>query len=290
MASVHRMSTPTTSERDETAAGLAHSPVETAGDGGYRVALDVFEGPFDLLLQLIAARELEVTDVDLADVTGDFIRHLAGLDDLDLDTATRFLVVAATLLELKAARLLPTTDGDDLDAMLAEARDVLYARLLEYRAVRSAAEVMRAALVEGMARHGRAVALPGVLQQLVPDTVIDLDAADLARLASRALAPKPEQHVEIDHIRRTLLSIHVAAEQVLAAVRQAVTTFSAVTEGRSREDRVVLFLAILELAKLGRLHLAQRRWDEPIVIEPGDLDGPDLDPTADEEAEPVAGT
>ncbi|MDX1510236.1 MAG: ScpA family protein [Nitriliruptorales bacterium] len=259
----------------------------SAHDGAYRVQLDVFEGPFDLLLQLIAGRELEVTDVDLADITGDFIRHLADLDDLDLDTATRFLVVAATLLELKAARLLPTTEGDELDAMLAEARDVLYARLLEYRSVRGAADVLRAALVEGMARHARVVALPGALQRLVPDTVLDLAANDLARLASRALAPKPEQHVEIDHIRRTLLSIHVAAEQVLGAVRKAATTFTAVTEGRSREDRVVLFLAILELAKLGRLHLTQRRWDEPIAIEPGDLDGPELLPTADEAPEPM---
>src|SRR5690606_38751139 len=82
--------------------------------GSWRVRLDVFEGPFDLLLQLIAQRQLEVTDVDLADLTGDFIRHLADLDELDLDTATRFLVVAATLLELKAARLLPTTEEGEL--------------------------------------------------------------------------------------------------------------------------------------------------------------------------------
>jgi segregation and condensation protein A len=257
---------------------------------GYQVRLDVFEGPFDLLLQLISAHELEVTDVDLADLTGDFIRHLAGLDELDLDTATRFLVVAATLLELKAARLLPTTGLDELDSLLAEARDVLYARLLEYRAFRGAADAMRAALMEGMARHGRSVPLPARLLRLVPDTVLDLDAEQLARLAAIALAPRPERHVEVDHIRRTLLSIHVAAEQVLAAVRTAGTTFAVVSEGRSRQDRVVLFLAILELAKLGRLHLAQKAWSDPITLEPGDLDGPDVPAFTDlEHADPDTG-
>lgn len=238
--------------------------------GDWRVKTDVFEGPFDLLLQLISQRELEVTDVDLADLTGDFIRHLASLDDLDLDTATRFLVVAATLLELKAARLLPSTEEGELDALLAEARDVLYARLLEYRAVRDAADAMRAGMLEGLLRHGREVPLPARLQRLVPDTVIDLDAAQLAALASRALAPRPEQHVEVQHIRRTLLSIHVAAEQVLAAVRATPTTFDDVSAGRTLQDRVVLFLAILELAKLGQVQLEQPRWGEPIGLSAGE--------------------
>lgn len=257
---------------------MAPAPARTDADvdedldvgGDWRVKTDVFEGPFDLLLQLISQRELEVTDVDLADLTGDFIRHLAGLDDLDLDTATRFLVVAATLLELKAARLLPSTEEGELDALLAEARDVLYARLLEYRAVREAADAMRVGLLEGMLRHGRTVPLPARLQRLVPDTVIDLDAAQLAALASRALAPRPEQHVEVQHIRRTLLSIHVAAEQVLAAVRATPTTFDDVSAGRSLQDRVVLFLAILELAKLGQVRLQQPRWNQPIDLSQGE--------------------
>jgi segregation and condensation protein A len=129
---------------------------------------------------------------------------------------------------------------------------------------------MRAGLLEGLLRHGRQVPLPARLQRLVPDTVIDLDAAQLAALASRALAPRPEQHVEIQHIRRTLLSIHVAAQQVLGAVRAASTTFHDVSAGRTLQDRVVLFLAILELAKLGQVRLEQPRWDDPIALSAGD--------------------
>jgi segregation and condensation protein A len=103
----------------------------------YQVKLQVFEGPFDLLLHLISRRQVEVTEIDLAEITADFVAHLGeGIDALDLDTATRFLVVAATLVELKAARLLPVEEREELDDLLGDARDRLYARLLEYRAFR----------------------------------------------------------------------------------------------------------------------------------------------------------
>jgi cytosine/adenosine deaminase-related metal-dependent hydrolase len=119
----------------------------------YQVKLDVFEGPFDLLLQLIARRQVEVTDIDLADITADFVAHLGErLDELDLETATRFLVVAATLIELKAARLLPAEERSELEDLIGEARDVLYARLLEYRAFRDVARILdhRLHLHEGL--------------------------------------------------------------------------------------------------------------------------------------------
>lgn len=234
----------------------------------YEVRLDVFEGPFDLLLKLIARRKVEVTDVDLAEITADFLAHLTDLEELDLETATRFLVVAATLVELKAARLLPVEERDELDDVLGEARDLLYARLLEYRAFRDVAAVLE----QRHRLHHRSVPRDGGLDpryhRLVPDAPLDVDLERFARMAAVALRPKPEPRIDLEHIRRSYMSLRDAAQQVLSALERGGdrTEFATLVGDRDRGDRVVLFLAVLELYKLGHLHLEQASYDQPLSV------------------------
>lgn len=253
----------------------------------YQVKLEVFEGPFDLLLGLIARRKLDVTEVDLAEITADFLAHLgAQLEDLDLETATRFLVVAATLVELKAARLLPAEEQQELEDLLGEARDVLYARLLEYRAFRDVARLFAHRLVQHEAVLPREVPLEAWIQRLTPDAPLPVDAAGLAALAAAATAPGPEPEVDLSHIRRTYLTIREAALAVLDALGadEGTTTFRALVDDRDQADRVVFFLALLELFKLGHVDLDQPAATEPLRIARRD-GGQDLSALADEDDE-----
>ncbi len=232
------------------------------------VDLEVFQGPFDLLLELIARRRLDVTEVDLAEITGDYLASLDGLDRVDLETATRFLVVAATLVELKAARLLPVDDIEDEHDLLAQARDLLYARLLEYRAFRDVAGALGDRMeVEGRHR-ARDVELEPRFRRLVPDAPLDLEVADLARIGARVTAPRPDPAVGLDHIRRTFLSIRDAAGLVLERLGTVGTTatFDELVAGRSRSEAVVVFLAALELYKLGHVDLAQDEHRGPLAV------------------------
>ncbi len=235
----------------------------------YQVKLDVFEGPFDLLLHLISRRQVDVTEIDLAEITADFVAHLgAGIEELDLDTATRFLVVAATLVELKAARLLPEEDREELDDLLGDARDRLYARLLEYRAFRDVARILDHRLRHHETTLAREVPLEGWLQRLVPATPLPIDAAGLAALAAAATAPTPEPEVDLSHIRRSYLTIREAALQVLGRLADpgARAAFAELSADRQRGDRVVLFLALLELFKLGHLDLDQDDHRGPLMV------------------------
>jgi segregation and condensation protein A len=235
----------------------------------YQVKLEVFEGPFDLLLHLIARRQLDVTEVDLAEVTADFLAHLDGVEDLDLETATRFLVVAATLIELKAARLLPAEERQEIEDLLGDARDMLYARLLEYRAFRDAARVVAHRLVRHEANLPREVPPEPWLQQLVPETPLPVDAAGLAALAAGATAPRPEPSVDLSHIRKSYITIREAASQVLTLLPApgAPQEFSTLVRDRERGDRVVFFLALLELFKLGHVGLEQEDHRGPLQVE-----------------------
>jgi segregation and condensation protein A len=233
----------------------------------YQVQLEVFQGPFDLLLHLISRRQVEVTEIDLADITADYLRTLRdGIDHIDLESATRFLLVAATLLELKAARLLPVEQREEVEDLLGEARDRLYARLLEYQAYRDLAGVLRdryEANAWGLTRE--AGPEPWMLRVLRPVSV-PLSPTELATLASVVCAPVPEATVDLQHIRRTTISVRDAAELVLAVLDDdLVLTFPELAIGRSRTDRVALFLSILELFKLGAIDLEQRPGD-PLEI------------------------
>ncbi len=235
----------------------------------YQVKLDVFEGPFDLLLHLISRRQVEVTEIDLAEITADFVAHLGdGLEELDLDTATRFLVVAATLIELKAARLLPRDEREEFEDLLGDARDMLYARLLEYRAFRDVARILEHRLHQGEGYVARDVPPEPWVQRLVPETPLPIDADGLAVLAAAATVPTPEPEVDLSHIRRSYLTIREAALQVLAALPPDGddSSFRDLSADRQRGDRVVLFLSLLELFKLGHVSLEQSDHRGPLRV------------------------
>lgn len=248
----------------------------------YEVRLEVFEGPFDLLLQLIARRKLEVTEIDLADITADFLAHMTALESVDLETATKFLVVAATLVELKAARLLPSDQQDEAEDLLAEARDLLYARLLEYRAFREVAEQLRDRFEDSRVHVARDVPLEPRFRRLVPDTTLAIEPAGLARLAAIALEPPPVEHVDLAHVRRATMSIREATTALLERLGHGRAGFDELTSGRQRHERVVLFLAALELYKLGHLDLEQPDLRRPMQVEHRE-GGRDLGSVTDEE-------
>jgi segregation and condensation protein A len=249
----------------------------------YNVSLEVFEGPFDLLLQLIARRKLDVTDVDLAEITADFLSHLTELDDLDLETATRFLVVAATLIELKAARLLPEEDRQELEDLLGEARDLLYARLLEYRAFRDVSRILSHRLTQHEHQLPREAPPEPWVARLVPETPLPVDARGLAALAAAAFAPTPEATVDLSHIRRSYLSVREASLALLTALPGDGDdrAFRDLVAGRTRGDRVVFFLALLELFKLGHVDLDQPDHHGTLHVARTD-DRPDLHSMLDE--------
>lgn len=248
----------------------------------YEVKLEVFEGPFDLLLQLIARRQLEVTQIDLADITADFLAHMTELETVDLETATNFLVVAATLIELKAARLLPSDQQSEAEDLLAEARDLLYARLLEYRAFRQVADLLESLFDRSEHYVGREVPLEPRFRRLVPDTTLAIDPAGIARLAAIALEPPPVEEVSLVHVRRATLSIRDATRALLGRLGRGTARFDDLTAGRERHERVVFFLAALELYKLGHLELDQPDLHGPIEVTHRD-GGRDLESVTDEE-------
>jgi segregation and condensation protein A len=225
----------------------------------YQVQLDVFQGPFDLLLHLISRRQVEVTEIDLADITADYLRTLRdGIDTIDLESATRFLMVAATLIELKAARLLPVEHREAVEDLLGDARDRLYARLLEYQAYRDLAGVLRERYEDNAWRLGREAAPEPWMLRVLRPVAVPLSPGDLAVLAASAFAPVVEASVDLHHIRRSTITVREAAELVLGVLDDdRVLTFRELARGRSRTDRVALFLSILELFKLGAIDLEQ---------------------------------
>lgn len=232
----------------------------------YEVRIAAFEGPFDLLLQLIARRKVDVHEVDLADITADFIAHLGDLEQLDLETATRFLVVAATLIELKALRLLPEPD-EQVEELLGEARDLLYARLLEYRAVRGAAAIVQDRWQAHGDRYGRFATLEPRFRRLSPAAPLSLDASGLAALAATALRPRPTPTIDLQHVHEAYLSIREAAASLLRWLRDdRAAELDELVEGRSLGDRIAFFLALLELYKLDQVDLTQDGVRGPIGV------------------------
>ncbi|WP_344626949.1 segregation and condensation protein A [Kitasatospora arboriphila] len=219
--------------------------------GGFRVRLDNFEGPFDLLLSLIAKHRLDVTEVSLSKVTDEFVAHIRAMGpDWDLDAATEFLVVAATLLDLKAARLLPAAEiEDEEDLALLEARDLLFARLLQYRAYKQAAALFAERWAAELLQRPRTVGLEPHHALLLPEVVITVGPEGLARLAARATAPRPKPVVYVDHIHTPPVSVREQAGVVV----DRLTALGSATFGRLVEDAdntlvvVARFLALLEL-------------------------------------------
>ncbi|MEU2545897.1 segregation/condensation protein A [Streptomyces roseolus] len=222
-----------------------------AGDGRFTVRLANFEGPFDLLLQLITKHKLDVTEVALSQVTDEFMAHIRALGpDGDLDQTTEFLVVAATLLDLKAARLLPAAEvEDEADLALLEARDLLFARLLQYRAYKRIAEIFAERWEREGRRHPRTVGLEPHHAELLPEVVISIGAEGFAKLAVKALRPKAAPQVYVDHIHAPLVSVREQAGIVAALLRERGTAdFRELVEDAGDTLTVVArFLALLEL-------------------------------------------
>jgi segregation and condensation protein A len=227
----------------------------------FTVRLTNFEGPFDLLLQLIGKHKLDVTEIALSTVTDEFIAYLRALgDQLELDQASEFLVVASTLLDLKAARLLPAAEVDDEeDLELLEARDLLFARLLQYKAYKQAAAFLRERAATADLRYAREVPLEPRFAELVPEVALDLSVADFAALAARVLAPRTPELVSVSHLHAPPVSV---AEQLLMVrnhlLRSRTATFRALTGDCSTTMEVVArFLALLELYRQQRVVFEQ---------------------------------
>ena len=277
-----------------TGAASAAPEAADAAPARFTVKLTNFEGPFDLLLQLIGKHKLDVTEIALSTVTDEFIAHLRALgDELDLDQASEFLVVASTLLDLKAARLLPAADVDDEeDLELLEARDLLFARLLQYKAYKQAATFLRRREAQAALRFPREVALEPRFADLVPEVTLDLTPEQFAALAARALAPKAPEVVSVSHLHAPAVSV---AEQLLAVrnhlVRSGTASFRALTADCEHTLEVVArFLALLELYRqqrvvfeqltpLGELHV---RWTGGDVSDVEDDTGGGADVAADD--------
>lgn len=220
----------------------------------FSVRLDNFEGPFDLLLRLISRRQLDVTEVALSQVTDEFIGYLAGMREWDLGKATEFLVVAATLLDLKTARLLPAAQvEDEEDLELLEARDLLFARLLQYRAYKLAAAHLAELHRVQSARYGRAVDLEPRFAALLPELVIGVTPARLAAVAAAALAAKPVPVVNTEHVHAPQESVaqHVGVLRERLP-RLGATSFRVlVADCAGTRQIVARFLALLELYRDG---------------------------------------
>jgi len=218
---------------------------------GFEVHLDVFEGPFDLLLALISKHKLDITEVALSQVTDEFIAYISERSDgWDLDQVSYFLVVAATLLDLKAARLLPSGEvEDEEDLALLEARDLLFARLLQYRAYKEVAGVFAARMTAAARRFPRRVPLEPRFAELLPEVLLGLGPAEFARLAALTLAPKPPPKVSTEHIHAPILSIKEQA-RILTALLSKLgrASFRQLTANAQGSYEVVAsFLALLEL-------------------------------------------
>src|ERR1700759_2753468 len=232
-----------------------------ARSSAFQVHLDVFEGPFDLLLALISKHKLDITEVALSQVTDEFIGFISERsDDWDLDQVSYFLVVAATLLDLKAARLLPSGEvEDEEDLALLEARDLLFARLLQYRAYKEVAAIFAARMTAAARRSPRRVPLEPRFADLLPEVLLGLGPAEFARLASLALAPKPPPTVDTEHIHSPLISVREQAKIVAALLRElGRASFRRLTAGAAGGYEVVAsFLALLELYREGAVSFEQ---------------------------------
>jgi len=263
---------PSTEDEPVVEADLAPAPAEApvsvpgeegaaSDDPGFRVSLSNFDGPFDLLLSLISKHELDITEVSLSKVTDEFISYLKGLEDEEeLEQASEFLVVAATLLDMKVAGLLPQGELVDAESVaLLEARDLLFARLLQYRAFKEVSAWFARCLQREERRHVRSVRLDEKYRRAVPELVWTLSKEDFAAIAMLAFAPKEIPHVGLDHLHAPLVSIREQAAVVVTLLRGAgQLSFRELVAGVDQTGIVVArFLAVLELYRHAALTFEQ---------------------------------
>ena len=238
--------------------------VNTASGAPFSVHLENFDGPFDLLLQLISRHKMDITEISLSLVTDEFIAFIRALErsgqGWKLDQATEFLVVAATLLDLKAARLLPSGEVDDEeDLALLEARDILFARLLQYRAFKEIAATFAARIVLADKSFARVVSLEPGLAALLPEVLIGVGAARFAAIAERVLTPKTPTLMNVEHLHLPLVSVAEESRVVVAALRRATSLSfrNLITDSDSTLVIVARFLALLDLYRQGVLRFNQ---------------------------------
>jgi len=239
-----------------------------AASAGFSVHLANFDGPFDLLLQLISRHKMDVTEVSLSIVTDEFISFIRGLEasgeGWELEQATEFLVVAATLLDLKAARLLPSGDvEDEEDLALLEARDLLFARLLQYRAFKEIAATFSERIAAADKSFARVVALDPALAALLPEVLIGVGAQRFAAIAERVLTPKVAPVVAVQHLHMALVSVAEESKMVVEALRhsKSLSFRNLIADADSTLVVVARFLALLDLYRQGVL-----RFDQVIAL------------------------
>lgn len=241
---------------------LANEEVEIGA--GFSVHLDNFDGPFDLLLQLISRHKMDITEVSLSMVTDEFIAFIRALEASGegwrLDQATEFLVIAATLLDLKAARLLPSGEvEDEEDLALLEARDILFARLLQYRAFKEIAATFATQIEAADKSFARIVALDAALSALLPEVLIGVGPARFAAIAERCLTPKTPPVVAVQHLHTSLVSVSEESKRVVEALRAGRTLSfrNLISDADSTLVVVARFLALLDLYRQGVLRFEQ---------------------------------
>ncbi|MCB0992093.1 MAG: ScpA family protein [Acidimicrobiales bacterium] len=241
----------------------------------YAVQTEVFEGPFDLLLHLILREEVDLYEIQLSAVVDAYLVELDKMTEasteLDLEIATEFLLIAATLVELKTRRLLPSAADIDLDdeLMLWEERDLLLARLIECKTFKNAAAAMRAIADDASLCFPRVAGPDERFHELTPDLLANVVPDDLRRAFVRAITPKPVAKVETDHIAPIRVSVTDAVRELADELpRLGRVTFRTLTDSLvARLDIVVRFLAVLELFKAGLVELAQVRNFGDLEIE-----------------------
>ena len=238
--------------------------IETVTTAAFSVHLENFDGPFDLLLQLISRHKMDITEISLSIVTDEFISFIRNLEESGqgwhLDQATEFLVVAATLLDLKAARLLPSGEiEDEEDLALLEARDILFARLLQYRAFKQIAAAFSERIALADKSFARVVALEPALSALLPEVLIGVGAARFAAIAQRVLTPKTLPTMDMEHLHLPLVSVAEQSRRVVEALRKSTSlSFRNLTWDAENTFVVVArFLALLDLYRQGVIRFNQ---------------------------------
>ena len=268
---------------------MSVADLEQSAKTGFSVSLKNFEGPFDLLLGLISKHKLDVTEVALSSVTNEFIAYIKKLGG-DLEQTTQFLVVAATLLDLKTARLVPQAEvEDEEDLALLEARDLLFARLMQYRAFKRVAAVMAIQMAGEESRYPRSVGLEPRFAQLLPEVLISIGPDDLAQLAAAVFVPRIEPILSLAHLHAPQVSVREQAHLLVDRLRREHhMTFRALTaDAPDTVTKVARFLAILELFRervisfdqatpLGDLHIRWTGTNDGDIDVGEEFDNPDL--------------
>ena len=276
---------------------MSVADLEQSAKTGFSVSLKNFEGPFDLLLGLISKHKLDVTEVALSSVTNEFIAYIKKLGG-DLEKTTQFLVVAATLLDLKTARLLPQAEvEDEEDLALLEARDLLFARLMQYRAFKRVAAVMATRMAGEQSRYPRSVGLEPRFAQLLPEVLISIGPDDLAQLAAAMFVPRIEPILSLAHLHAPQVSVREQAHLLIDRLRREHhMTFRALTaDAPDTVTKVARFLAILELFRegvisfdqatpLGDLHIRWTGTNDGDIDVGEEFDNPELALAAETEA------